>query len=665
MNDPTVSPWIRRRMAICATLLFLLLGLVVRRAYTLQAVEGGRLRELAEQQYLKETEIPPRRGNILDRHETPLATSVEVDSVYANPRLLNDRVAAVARELSAALELDPWKLQTKLSARRYFAWVKRRISPQQASKVRQLHIPGIYLTKESQRYYPNHGLGSCVVGFAGADAKGLEGVELSYDGWLRGEPIRLAGLRDAMGRQVFSEGVQAISSSSHDLQLTLDKFVQYETEQALIESSTPLKPQTGWSGAVVMDPQTGDVLAMATNPSYDPNLYYKAKPAQWRNRVVADAFEPGSTLKIFSMATALELGLVRMGEIFDCEKGRLRVGHYTLHDAHRHDKLDLTGVLQKSSNIGMSKIAFRVGKAALYRYLSRFGFGQATGSNLPGERAGVLRPAERWSDVALANVSFGQGMTTTMMQLAQALSAIANGGVMMQPRLAISVRNDRGEPVKKFAPQGQRVIRQSVAERMLSMMVSVTEDGGTGVDAALDRYTVAGKTGTAQKVDPVTRTYSTERWVSSFIGAVPASKPRLVIVVVINEPDGDKHYGGEVAGPIFKRIAEKTLAYLGVKPDRQPRKPRPAALPSRAVAAEGFLDSDSDPAPPLPGEGGAGSVVKIPDFTGMSMDEVIGAAQRANLELELRGSGQAVAQSPGPGPAVKRTVCRVSFRPPG
>jgi cell division protein FtsI (penicillin-binding protein 3) len=264
--------------------------------------------------------------------------------------------------------------------------------------------------------------------------------------------------------------------------------------------------------------------------------------------------------------------------------------------------------------------------------------------------------------VGLANIAFGQGLTTTVIQLAQALGALANGGRMMLPRLVAEIQDERGNTKKTFPPKGRQVMAPWVARRMLKIMEGVTEPGGTGVDAALERFRVAGKTGTAQKVDPVTGTYSTDRWLSSFVGVVPASRPRLVVVVVVNEPNGEKHYGGEVAGPVFKRIAGKALGYLGVHPDRKgpQERPEPGTVPS-----EGYVAMDEDPAPPLPGEGGPRGRILVPDFTGMSLGEAITTANRAGLKLEVIGSGRAVAQSPGPGPSPTNTLCRVSFRPPG
>ena len=658
--DDRAGRWTRIRMVCSGLLLGLLFVAVMLRAYRLHAVEGPRLREFAEQQYLKELKLPPRRGTVFDRNDTPMAVSVDVDSIYANPRAIGKYAPETARALASVLGLEQWALQRQLSSRRYFTWVKRRVSPRDAAAVRALKLDGVYLTQESRRFYPNHQLASNLIGFAGLDARGLEGIELSFDGWLRGNPARMAGLKDALGRLVLSEGFKQTPSAGHDVELTLDKFIQYETEQALEEAYPTVKPETGWVASVVLDAHSGDVLAMASLPSFDPNRYHEAKPFHWRNRCVTDAFEPGSTLKVFTVAAALDTGAIRSDEIIDCEAGIWRVGQYKIHDSHAYKQLSVAGVLKKSSNIGAAKIAFRLGKAELLEHLRRYGFGQATGVPVRGERSGSLRRAGRVSDVGLANVAFGQGMTTTVLQLAQGFSALANDGVMLRPRIVRKIRRESGETVQVFPPRGTRVMKQWVARALLRMMQGVTEEGGTGVDAAMDRFTVAGKTGTAQKVDPVTGTYSTDRWFSSFAGIVPATRPRLVIVVAVNEPAGDKRYGGEVAGPVFRRIAQRALSYLGVKPDRRGKVEQRAPL---SLPTEGYVATSDDPAPPLPGERGPRGQILVPDFTGMSLKEAIAAAQHAGLPLQLTGSGRGVAQSPGPGPAQRGTRCRVSFQP--
>lgn len=665
-GPPTTTAWIRGRLVATIFVLFMLFGVVIWRAYKLQVVEGPRLREMAAQQYLKQMELPARRGAISDRQGAPLAVSVDVDSVYANPRMVGDRAPEVARTLAPLLELDVTALTQKLRSRRYFTWLKRRVSRALAQKVAALKIRGVMLQKESRRFYPNRALGATVVGFAGLDSRGLEGIERSLDRWLRGPPLRVAGLRDALGRELWTPQSEVPRASrlsrSHDVQLSLDRAIQHETEAALEAVYAQHKPK--WAAAVVLDTKTGDVLAMASVPAFDPNRFADASPKHWRNRAITDAFEPGSTLKIFSVAAALASGHAKDDEIIDGEKGRVRIGRHWIHDSKPHGEMTLRDVLKKSSNVAVSKLALRMGPKLLYRYLRAFGFAERTGVPLSGERRGTLRNPRRWSKVGLANIAFGQGMTTTVLQLARGLTAIGNGGKLMEPRLVLGIRDTTGKLAQSFPPRGRRVLSEGLAKRMLYLLGGVTERGGTAEAAALDRYTVAGKTGTAQKVDPVTGTYSEDKWLSSFIAVTPATRPRLAIAVVVDEPSGDKHYGGEVVGPVFRRIANGALRYLGVRPDKAAKPKKPGAPSNVPVARHRDTPQDEDLlAPPLPGDGPRGQVL-IPDFTGMSIAEVLGAARKANLELELTGSGRAVAQSPGPGPAPARR-CRISFRPPG
>jgi cell division protein FtsI (penicillin-binding protein 3) len=657
---PAASRWLRARISVFAFFLFALFGVIGWRAYQLQVLKGPKLKQLAEQQHHKAIKLPARRGTIYDRRGAPLALSVDVDSVYANPRMVGlDRAPLVARKLSQLLAVDEVWLLEQLRSRRYFKWVKRRIPSQLAAKVKALNIRGVFLQKEPKRYYPNRGLGASVVGFAGLDSKGLDGIELSLDEKLRGARVTLRGLRDARGRPVLSHG--KLPLSNHDVVLTLDRAIQHETEQALREVFERHKPK--WAAAVVMDPRTGDILAMASVPSYDPNHPTHTKSKFRRNRTITDVFEPGSTLKIFSVAAALKLGVIRDDEVFDTEKGRVRIGRHIIHDSKPYDELSLRDCLKKSSNICITKIALRTGKMRLYRQLREFGFAERSGVPLRGERRGTLRNPKRWSKVGLANIAFGQGMTATVLQLARALTAIGNDGRVMQPRLVLRLQDSAGRLVKRFARRGRRVLSPSLAKRMRWLLSGVTEDGGTAELARLDRYTVAGKTGTAQKVDPKTGTYAEDKWLASFIAVTPATRPRLAIAVIVNEPSGEQHYGGEVAGPVFKRIANMALRYLGVPPDRAAS---PAALAKRRRAPKRRwppVDPSEVFAPPLPAEGPAGGFL-IPDFTGMSIAEVLTAARRSGLRIAISGNGQAVAQSPGPGPS-RLHRCRVVFRPPG
>lgn len=656
----TSTKWIKGRLLFTIVLFVGLFAGVSWRAYSLQIKQGPRLRELAQQQYLKRTELSSRRGAILDRLGTPLAVSVDVDSIYANPRMIGSKSIEVAHALATILNIDQKKLEKRLSSRRYFTWVKRRVSVSLAKKVKALKIRGVFLQKESKRFYPNRGLGATVVGFAGLDSKGLEGIEKSLDSWLKGPRKRVEGLRDALGRRLYTEKESKIERTSHDVVLTIDRAIQHETESALKHIIDEHKPN--WAAAVVLDAKNGDVLAMASAPTYDPNHFSKFKPKHWRNRTITDAFEPGSTIKMFSVTAALASNKTTIDEIIPAENGRMRIGKHFIHDSKPYKELDIRNVLKKSSNICVSKLAIRMGNNLLYRYLRSFGFAEKTNIPLVGERRGTLRNPKRWSKVGLANISFGQGMTSTVLQLAQAMTAISNDGMLMQPRLVREIRNANGKAIKSYEPQGRQIITKRLARRMRHLLNGVTEEGGTAELASLDRYTVAGKTGTAQKIDPTTGTYSKEITLSSFVATAPSSDPRIVVAIVVDEPSQEAHYGGEVAGPAFRQIANHALRYLGVKPDKIATETHKKEIRNKSEQKIKSSSNDESLAPLLPGVRPNGHIL-IPDFTGLSIRQALSVAHKARLKLDITGSGRAVAQSPGPGPA-NTDRCKISFRQP-
>ena len=668
-KERAASRWTRVRMFVFALLVTGLMGLVLNRGHHLHTVRGPKLAAMAERQHNSKILIPAKRGAIVDRHGTPLAVSVLVPSVVADPLLVGGRAAAVkaADSIAPLLQLDRRELAAQLASKRRFVWLKRRVNPTLARRVMALKLPGVRLEHEPKRFYPNNGLGGVVVGFAGSDGQGLEGIELSMDRYLRGKPVELLAHRDARRRAILHEGPEPDGSLGNTVELALDRYIQHEAEQAIAAAAKNVRPSTGWVGVVVLDPATGDVLAMANAPSYNPNRYAKFPEESWRNRTVTDTFEPGSTMKVFSVGAALRAGAIRPRDTFHCENGAWRVGRHTLHDSHGYGVLNISGIIKKSSNIGSAKIAYRLGKERLIEGLKRFGFAQRTGVGISGERAGVLRSAKRLSKIGVATTAFGQGMTSTIMQLAQGLTAMANDGMMMTPRLVRRIKDSRGKTVKQFLTEGRRVLTPDMALELRKMMASVTEEGGTGTNAALDRYTVAGKTGTAQKVDPVLRAYSPELWVSSFIGMVPAIQPRLIIAVVVNEPAGKKYYGGDVAAPVFRRIAERSLGYLGVTPDKAAAPSRKKGKKKAGEAAARAAARPSKPLPPpLPGRTSPVEIgaIRVPDFKGMSIAEVLAKARELGLKVEATGSGSAVSQTPPAGPAGPRAVVRVRFSPP-
>jgi cell division protein FtsI (penicillin-binding protein 3) len=641
------------RLAVVAGLLALgLLGLGLR-AYIMQVSQRDLYRALAEEQYLKEIELTPHRGRIFDRIGTELAASADVDSVYAHPLQLRAAVAEtdrqdVAEKLAGILKLDANDLERRLFSERHFVWLKRRVLPDEARRVRELGLPGLSLAQEPKRYYPNRGLAGTVLGWAGMDASGLEGVELAYDRFLRGSKSSIVGLKDARGRNVLVSGVGEVGRDhGNDVHLSIDKFIQYRLEQALEDGVSSVRAKGG--AAVALDPRNGEIVAMASVPSVNPNDPAGARERGTRNRAVTDPFEPGSTVKPFTLAAALEGGAVSMSDEWDCENGAWRVGRVTLHDAEPEGVLTTTQVLARSSNICTAKIARRLGKDKLYLFLRQMGFFAPTGVDLPGERAGQVRPVSDWGDIAFANISFGQGMTATPLQLAAALAAVANGGTLYRPHIVRRIVSPTGQTLLDAPASGRRVMSSGTAEQVSRMLRAVMQKKGTGEKLDIPGYPVAGKTGTAQKVDPSTRRYSPDFWASSFMGYAPFDSPRLLLFVVIDEPQ-EGHYGAEVAGPIFVKVMAAALPYLGVPPRIQhegaeplPAAPRPAA-PRR--------DSEHSP-----------SLATVPDFTGMGLGRALEVARQVGLRLEVRGSGLVVGQEPAPGSPRYSPVCQLRLAP--
>jgi cell division protein FtsI (penicillin-binding protein 3) len=662
-----------------AVLLVSLFGALSYRAFVLQVREAERLRVMAQEQYLQNVELPPKRGRILDRHGAELAVSAEVDSVHVNSRALlgSGRFDEVARALSEALHLDRRELDRRLRARRFFTWVKRRVTPDEARAVRELALPNVYLDREPRRYYPNRGLAGPILGWAGLDARGQEGIELQYDRWLRGERGQVQGLRDALGRAVLVGGLgDGREVAGHDLETTIDRSIQFRLERSLESSVTKHRAKAGV--AVALDPRTGEILAMAAVPSLNPNEPEGARERGVRNRAVTDPFEPGSTMKTFSITGALEAGVVRVDEDWDCEWGHYQIAGRTIHDAERIGEVTTAGVLAKSSNICTAKIAMREGHERLHDIFLRFGFGRPTGVDLPGERAGQVRSVQKMGPVETATMSYGQGITATPLQMAAAYATVANGGVWHRPHVLRRVLDGAGRTVlpEPNDGDGRRVIDPELAGTMRTMLVGVTQKGGTAASLSLPGYTFAGKTGTAQKVDPVTRHYSPENWASSFVGFAPAENPRLLLFVLVDEPQGT-HLGALVAGPVFAEVMADALRLLGVAPDAPvPAAPPPVATrphppgarePALAPAVRIAETQEADAAPDPAEDDGPMSddpADVVPDFTGMSVTEALEAARKLGLRVEVLGSGVASGQSPGPG-EVRRGPCRVMFTPPG
>jgi len=631
--------WARIRIVMVGSIFGLLFLTVVGRSFYLQILQHENLVKKADKQHQHKVDLTPARGSILDRNGTTLAESIHMDSCYAEPRRIKD-VDGTAAVLAPILGIPKHELVERLSVNKSFTWVERWLAPEVAVRVKNMKLPGIGFAPESKRFYPNMEIAAHVVGFTGRDPNGLEGIELKYDSTILGNTGYMITERDALGRNIaVMNTVIKDSSPGKSVILTLDKTIQFIAEKELAKAVTESNAKAGM--VLVMESDTGKVLAMANYPTFNPNAYSRYSLAQLRNHVVADSFEPGSTFKIFTIAAAIDTNTVKPTDMYNCENGVYHVAGRTIHDDHPHSRLNVSEIIKYSSNIGSAKIGFKMGEEKLSSYLRNFGFGGRTGIDLPGESSGNLK--RHLMGIDLATTSFGQGVSLSVMQLTTALSAIANGGNLMRPYLVERILDDNGKEVQKFEPQlVRRVISPDTAQKIAKMMETVTVDGGTGTKAALDGFRVAGKTGTAQKVDPVTHTYSPSKRIGSFVGFVPAEKPKLTIAVIIDEPQGVK-YGGVVAAPAFRGIAQNSLAYLKIQPTAlKTVAAKPAeAKPAPAPVDESLSDGEAEETP-VEGE-------IMPNFKGMSMRRVLQVMEKRNINIRLLGSGRAAEQSPPPG----------------
>lgn len=625
-------PWLRFRIFTVLLIFLLAFITILARALQLQVIERDKLQALAERQHVKTITIPPRRGVIYDRNLKELAISMEVDSVYARAGKIKDP-RRVASRLASLLSMDRRQLEDKLR-RKSFVWLKRGIDLSG-----RIDIDGIGTLKEWKRFYPNPPLASHLIGFAGVDSKGLEGVEFAYDTYIEGSPVVFTEERDGLGGEIVLRALDEGHSSGMDVVLTIDKTIQYIVEKGLRKAVDSTKAKGGI--AIVMDPRTGEILAMATLPSFDPNNFSRYEPSLWRNRVIADAFEPGSIFKVFLLSAVMEEGLFGPYDQFYCEDGAYRVADRTFHDIKRFGWLTLVQIIKYSSNIGAAKVGEGLGKRRFYRYIKEFGFGAKTGIDLPGETTGSIpRPAD-WSQVSIDTISFGQGLSVTGLQLVTAMSSVANGGYLMRPFVVKRVLDKDGTVVKRIDPEVvRRVISQETARKVTSLLKEVTGEGGTGVKAAIEGFEVAGKTSTAQKPDLLTGGYKDGKYISSFLGFVPAEDPQITMLVSLDEPEGE-FYGGAIAAPVFKEIASQVLPYLGVFPGGIDK-------PQSAYVARADVESLAINHEPLT----INHEPIMPDLRGKTIRYVLRVASKIPMEVKIVGSGKAVLQRPEPGERV-------------
>jgi cell division protein FtsI (penicillin-binding protein 3) len=619
------------------------------RAFELTVMLGPGLRERADDQHFRWVTVTGPRGDIFDRHGNLLASSLEVPSIFAHPRQVDDLDAA-SRTLAKVLDLRPAVVRARLDSSRRFVWLERQVLPRQAESLADAGLAGIGQVREPKRFYPRKQLGAHVLGYVNIDARGQAGLELALDETMRGAARRVEVGRTGRGRILHLRPVeQAPTLAGRRVQLTLDVRIQDIVERELALGVERAGAVGGV--AIVADPSTGEILALANVPTFDPNDPPERRGRDWvrrtRDQAVTSMYEPGSTLKAVLAATALETGVTTIDETFFCENGRYRYGDRWIHDSHPHGWLSFAEVIEVSSNICASKVATRLGAERYYRYLRAFGFGQRTGIELPGEAPGILRPVESWAPIDLATHSFGQGIAVTPLQMVAAFGAIANGGVLMRPYVVRRIVAPDGTVEATQPTPVRRVVSERAARLTAELLRRAVEDEeGTGSRARLGVVTVAGKTGTAQKPRPDGRGYSDKR-IGSFIGFVPAEQPRMVILVLIDEPK-TTGYGGVVAAPVFRAIAAETLPLLDIP------SPAPEPIVPKAVLASAPSDAERR-ATPTAAAGAADD--RVPSLLGLSLREALTRAHADAWSVDVAGFGYVAAQVPAPGghvPAERR-----------
>jgi|YelNatPaOPRAMG01_1025707.scaffolds.fasta_scaffold00319_31 cell division protein FtsI (penicillin-binding protein 3) len=688
-----LTKWARLRIILVGLGLACFGLVLIGRFLQLQIIQGPQLREVLDREVKKQCPVLPVRGTILDRHNKELAVSTQVYSLVAHPNQIKN-ADLISRELSKVLGMSYHEIKKIITRARPFVFVKRCLTPEKEEAFRlwkekiesrviaerkrddRADEDAVYLIPEARRYYPQQALAGPVLGFCDIDGNGLEGLECYFNKYLYGKPKSSINLLDARGRIVVcGEKAWDPDVMGDNLVLTIDRTIQYIAEKEL------RKGVEHWNAAggmiMVSDPRTGEILAMAQVPNMDPNMPGNYSEAARKVRVLTDAIEPGSAFKVFIVASALDAGVVKPSETFNCENGTWHVNAKSvIHDVHPYGGLSVQQIITKSSNIGAAKISMKLGPKFMDEYLRSFGFGAKTGIQFPGETTGLMKNHQRCrSPIDRLTTAFGQGVSVSVLQLTMALSAIGNQGVLMQPILVKEIVSPRGDIVKEFKPRPvRRVLSQQTAATMLKIMETVTEPGGTAVGASPPGFTTAGKTGTAQKI--VGRAYSHNKYNSVFMGLIPAENPALAITVIVEESKG-AIYGGVVAAPIFKEVAAQALRVLGIYPQpdktdsvlaknkpavpQHPAAPEPPVIPVNTADLTGFLElSKLSRQPETP----AKPLKVMPDLKGMTMRHAMRLMSAAGIRCHAQGSGLAVSQTPQPGtPLEPGTDCVVQFEP--
>ncbi|HMI53112.1 MAG TPA: penicillin-binding protein [Candidatus Saccharimonadales bacterium] len=661
------------RLLLIASLAFLWMTAVFGRLAYLQLYRHSEYLTRAQKQQQRSIEITPKRGVIYDRNMHALAMSIQVDSAYAVPTEIVDQQLA-AKLLSNILEIPRDVMEAKLDTSRTFAWIARKLPPNKAEAIAALNLKGVYFQKENQRFYPKRELASHVIGYVNLDEKGLGGIEQEFESDIRGKNERILVMTD--GRQRWFDGGEAQREKPADVVLTIDDKIQYIAERELAAAIEKTHALAGT--VVVMNPNNGEVLAMANWPKYNPNAASKISEDMRTNRAVSTLYEPGSTFKLITLAAAFDQNLTRPEEVFNCENGAIYIAGHRIRDHLPFGLLNVSQILEKSSDVGAIKIALRLGPPKFYEYIRAFGFGTPTRIDLPGESSGLVRKLNNWTPVSIGSISMGQEVGVTPIQLTAAVSAIANGGMLYKPHVVAEMR--RGDhvlpAVGPLAPtEPKRVIRPETAATMRRLMESVILNG-TGKLAHLDGWTAAGKTGSAQKIDPNTGRYSPTQLIASFSGFAPINNPAVTILVSLDSPVG-LHEGGMVAAPVFKRIAEQVLPYLDVPRDvpirarlieasyrRDAANDAPgledftpadfSAQPDQLPAAAAEAQPHERAAPEVTMTVDEGGDIAVPDFSGKTMRQVTQMCLRLGLDPVLIGSSLATSQTPAPGVKLRR-----------
>lgn len=554
----------KERITFLFILFIIFYFLLIYRLYNIQVIQSNKFEEIAQQEHLTSFSIEGERGNIYDRNLKKLVVNVNIQSLFAiPPKIENPREAAL--KISLILNLETKEVLDKLNQKRPFVWIKRKLNETEVEEIKKLNLEGLDFVKESKRFYPKQYLASNLMGFVGIDNQGLEGLELFFDQELKGLPGLVVLERDALGGEI-PLSIKELNThrDGNSIVLTIDEFIQYITEEALDKAFQKYKAKAGV--AIVVEPKTGEVLAMAVRPSYDPNYFNKYTLDLWRNLAITNTYEPGSTFKIVTIATALEEGVVKLDDQFYCNGWTNYNGHI-FHDIHQHGSQNLTDIVKNSCNVGVIQVGTRLEQKVFEKSIRRFGFGTLTEINLPGEANGLIRSSKDWSKISLASISIGQEISITPIQLIMAISAIANRGTLMKPLIVKEILDSNQNSVKVFKPKAVRqVVSVETALTMTKILEQVVIDG-TGMEAKLDEYQVAGKTGTGQIFDFATGKYSNSAYTSLFVGYVPAENPKISILILLDQPKGS-YYGGTVAAPVFKEIASKVLPYLSIPPNQ-------------------------------------------------------------------------------------------------